>query len=120
MSNWTREQLNDERVGWIRTATPREMLTISLELEEIIGRRWGQQRIAELEADRDCRTNGGFLSNDLDCDRGTLALCATHKVAALEGRIAKLEALNQRLHRQVVKALLALTPEQALAEEEKP
>ena len=106
----TSEQL--DALGRWATQSPVPLVKIATEYKAL------QQRIAALEADRDCRTNGGFLSNDLDCDRGTLALCATHKVAALEGRIAKLEALNQRLHRQVVKALLALTPEQALAEEE--
>ena len=50
MSRWERELLNAETAGWVRRDTPRSALAIPLDLEEIIGRRWSQERIAELEA----------------------------------------------------------------------
>ena len=51
MSRWERELLNAETAGWVRRDTPRSALAIPLDLEEIIGRRWSQERIAELEAE---------------------------------------------------------------------
>ena len=51
MSEWEREGLAADNASalWTRKTTPRFGLTIPLALEETMGQRWGERRIAALE-----------------------------------------------------------------------
>ena len=111
MSEWEREGLAADNASalWTCKTTPRFGLTIPLDLEEVIGRRWRGRRIAELEAERE-RAWRGAMSNPSGedvlsartsksnyCPECTVPYGTLNDLESAERRIAALEALCERL-----------------------